>query len=74
MLVRALRLKSEIIEWTSDVYDSGQFAHLRLSDVEWEQVQYLVALLYPLLHMDRSIACIKRVDNLQSLDSLHKLV
>jgi hypothetical protein len=25
----------------------GQFAHLHLSDVEWEQVWYLVVLLYP---------------------------
>ncbi len=47
MLVRALRLRSEIDDWTSSDCNSGSFTEMHLSDEEWEHVCYLLFLLYP---------------------------
>jgi hypothetical protein len=47
MLVRALRLWSEIDYWTSSDGNTGTFTDMHLSDEGWEHVRYLVFLLYP---------------------------
>lgn len=55
MCIRALRLREFVDQWI-ELSDSVKINRLRLSDIEWRQVEYVVALLYPFYRCTQAVS------------------